>query len=61
MAVHISDGGELDRMASVVTFQFGAVSDIKAGVGVFVTAVSDSGKTAARLLIIGTDGTVPPI
>lgn len=47
--------------ASVVTLQFGAVSDIKPGVGVFVNAISDSGKTAAGLVIIGTDGAVPPI
>jgi hypothetical protein len=47
--------------ASVVTLQFGAVSDIKPGVGVFVNAVSDGGKTAAGLVIIGTDGAVPPI
>jgi phage gp45-like len=34
--------------------QFGAVSDIKPGVGVFVNAVADGGKTAAGLIIIGT-------
>ena len=47
--------------ASIVTMQFGAVSDIKPGVGVFVNAVADGGKTAAGLIIIGTQGAVPPI
>jgi hypothetical protein len=47
--------------ASVVTLQFGTVSDIKPGDGVFVNAVSDDGKTAAGLVIVGTDGAVPPI
>ena len=47
--------------ASIVTIQFGALSDIKPGVGVFVNAVADGGKTAAGLIIVGTPGTVPPI
>ena len=47
--------------APVVTLQFGTVSDIKPGDGVFVNAVSDEGKTAAGLIIVGTDGAVPPI
>jgi hypothetical protein len=47
--------------APVVTLQFGAVSDIKRGDGVFVNATADGGKTAARLIIVGTDGVAPPI
>jgi hypothetical protein len=47
--------------ASIVTMQFGAVSDIKPGVGVFVNAAVDGGKTAAGLIIVGTQGAVPPI
>ena len=47
--------------ASIVTMQFGGVSDIKPGVGVFVNAVADGGKTAAGLIIVGTPGAVPPI
>ena len=47
--------------ASIVTLQFGAVSDIKPGVGIFVNAIADGGKTAAGLIIIGTQGAVPPI
>jgi hypothetical protein len=47
--------------AQIVTIQFGAVSDIKPGVGVFVNAAVDGGKTAAGLIIIGTLGAVPPI
>jgi hypothetical protein len=47
--------------ASVVTLQFGGVSDIKPGDGVFVNAVTDAGKTTAGLIIIGTEGVVPPI
>jgi hypothetical protein len=47
--------------ASIVTMKFGAVSDIKPGVGVFVNAVADGGKTAAGLVIVGTQGAVPPI
>jgi hypothetical protein len=47
--------------AQIVTMQFGAVSDIKPGVGVFVNAAVDGGKTAAGLIIIGTLGAVPPI
>ena len=47
--------------APVVTLQFGTASDIKPGDGVFVNAVSDDGKTAAGLVIVGTDGAVPPI
>jgi hypothetical protein len=47
--------------ASIVTMRFGAVSDIKPGVGVFANAVSDGGKTAAGLIIVGTPGAVPPI
>jgi hypothetical protein len=46
---------------SIVTMQFGGVSDIKPGVGVFVNAVADGGKTAAGLIIVGTAGAVPPI
>jgi len=47
--------------ASVVTMQFGAVSNIKPGDGVFVNAVADGGTTTAGLIIIGTSGAVPPI
>jgi hypothetical protein len=47
--------------ASIVTMQFGALSDIKPGVGVFVNAVADGGKTAAGLIIVGAPGAVPPI
>jgi hypothetical protein len=47
--------------AQIVTMQFGALSDIKPGVGVFVNAVADGGKTAAGLIIVGTPGAVPPI
>jgi hypothetical protein len=47
--------------AQIVTMQFGAVSDIKPGVGVFVNAAVDGGKTAAGLIIVGTQGAVPPI
>ena len=47
--------------AQIVTMQFGALSDIKPGVGVFVNAVADGGKTAAGLIIVGTQGAVPPI
>jgi hypothetical protein len=45
----------------IVTMQFGAVSDIKPGVGVFVNAVADGDKTAAGLIIVGAPGAVPPI
>jgi hypothetical protein len=41
--------------------QFGALSDITPGVGVFVNAVADGGKTAAGQIIVGTPGAVPPI
>jgi hypothetical protein len=58
-------GGELTILvpptAPVVTMQFGAVSDIKPRDGIFVNAVSDGGTTTAGLIIIGTDGAVPPI
>jgi hypothetical protein len=47
--------------ASIVTMQFGGVSDIKPGDGVFVNAVADGGKTTAGLIIVGSDGVVPPI
>jgi hypothetical protein len=47
--------------ASIVTMQFGTVSDIKPGVGIFVNAVADGGTTTAGLIIIGTPGAVPPI
>ena len=47
--------------ASIVTMQFGGVSDMKPGVGVFVNAAVDGGKTAAGLIIVGTPGAVPPI
>jgi hypothetical protein len=47
--------------APVVTLQFGAVSDIKPGDGVLVNATADGGKTTAGLIIVGTDGAVPPI
>jgi hypothetical protein len=47
--------------AQIVTMQFGVVSDIKPGVGVFVNATADGGKTTAGLIIIGTPGAVPPI
>jgi hypothetical protein len=47
--------------APVVTLQFGAVSDLKPGDGVFVNATADGGKTTAGLIIVGTDGAVPPI
>jgi hypothetical protein len=47
--------------APVVTLQFGGVSDIKPGAGVFVNATADGGKTTAGLIIVGTDGAVPPI
>jgi phage gp45-like len=47
--------------AQIVTIQFGAASDIKPGVGVFVNAAVDGGKTAAGLIIVGTQGAVPPI
>jgi hypothetical protein len=46
--------------APVVTLQFG-LSDIKPGDGVFVNATADGGKTTAGLIIVGTDGAVPPI
>jgi hypothetical protein len=46
---------------SIVTMKFGAVSDIKPGVGVFVNAVADGGKTEAGLIIVGSPGAVPPI
>ena len=53
-------GGEqkvlVPSTASIVTIQFGAVSDIKPGVGVFVNAAVDGGKTAAGLIIVGTQG-----
>jgi hypothetical protein len=47
--------------ASVVTLQFGVVSDIKPGDSVFVNATADGGKTIAGLIIVGTDGTTLPI
>ena len=47
--------------APVVLLQFGALSDIKLGDGVFVNATADGGKTTAGLVIVGTDGMVPPI
>jgi hypothetical protein len=58
-------GGEQNILvpptASVVTMQFGALSDIKPGDGVFVNAVADGGTTTAGLIIVGTAGAVPPI
>lgn len=47
--------------ASIVAVQPGAVSDIKVGHGVFVNAIADGGKTTAGLILIGSDGVVPPI
>jgi hypothetical protein len=47
--------------ATVVTLQIGAVSDVKPGYGVFVNATADGGKTTADLIIVGADGTAPPI
>jgi hypothetical protein len=58
-------GGEQNILvpptASVVTMQFGALSDIKPGDGVFVNAVADGGTTTAGLIIVGAAGAVPPI
>jgi hypothetical protein len=58
-------GGEqmvlVPATAPVVTLQIGAVSDIKPGDGVFVNATANGGKTTAGLIIVGTDGVVPPI
>jgi hypothetical protein len=47
--------------ARVVTLQIGTVSDIKPGDAVFVNAVADGSKTTAGLIIVGTDGVLPPI
>jgi hypothetical protein len=47
--------------APVVTLQIGAASDLKPGYGVFVNATADGGTTSADMIIIGTDGSVPPI
>jgi hypothetical protein len=47
--------------ASIVTVQPGAVSDLKVGDGVLVNAIADGGKTTAGLILIGSDGVVPPI
>ena len=47
--------------ASIVTVQPGAMSDLKVGDGVFVNAIADGGKTTAGLILIGSDGVVPPI
>jgi len=48
--------------ASIATVQPGSVSDLKTGDGVFVNAMADSGKiTTAGLILIGSDGVVPPI
>jgi hypothetical protein len=47
--------------ASIVKVQPGAVSDLKVGDGVFVNAIADGGKTTAGLILIGSDGVVPPI
>jgi hypothetical protein len=58
-------GGEQTMLvpptAPVVTLQFGGVSDIKPGGAVFVNATAEGGKTAAGLIIVGTDGAAPPI
>ena len=47
--------------APIVTLQPGAVSDLKVGDGVFVNAIADGGKTTAGLILVGSDGVVPPI
>jgi hypothetical protein len=47
--------------APIVTLQIGALSDIKAGYGVFVNATADGGETTADLIIVGADGAAPPI
>jgi hypothetical protein len=58
-------GGEqtifLPPTAAIVTLQPGTVSDLRPGVGVFVNAIADGGKTTAKLIIIGSDGMAPPI
>ncbi|HEV3247573.1 MAG TPA: metal ABC transporter permease [Beijerinckiaceae bacterium] len=59
------EGGEQTILApptaSIVTVQPGAMSDLKVGDGVFVNAIADGGKTTAGLILIGSDGVVPPI
>jgi hypothetical protein len=61
----IYKGGEqtilVPPTAPIVTLQIGALSDIKPGYGVFVNATEDGGKTSADLIIVGADGTAPPI
>jgi hypothetical protein len=47
--------------ARIVKVQPGAVSDLKIGDGVFVNAIADGGKTTAGLILVGSDGVVPPI
>jgi hypothetical protein len=47
--------------APIVRLQPDSFSGLRPGVGVFVNANADSGKTAAKLIIIGSDGIAPPI
>ena len=47
--------------ARIVKVQPGAASDLKTGDGVFVNAITDGGKTTARLILVGSDGMLPPI
>jgi hypothetical protein len=47
--------------ARIVKVQPGAVSDLKVGDGVFVNAIADGGRTTAGLILVSSDGVVPPI
>lgn len=47
--------------APVVRLQPDTASGLRPGVGVFVNAIADGGKTSAKLVIIGSDGMAPPI
>jgi hypothetical protein len=47
--------------APIVRLQPDTATGLRPGVGVFVNAVVDGGKTSAKLVIIGRDGLAPPI
>ena len=61
----IYKGGEqtilVPPTARIVKVQPGAVSDLKVGDGVFVNAIAEGGKTTAGLILMSSDGVVPPI
>jgi hypothetical protein len=47
--------------ARIVKVQPGAVSDLKVGDGVFLNAIAEGGRTTAGLILMSSDGVVPPI